>query len=224
MKNAFRRCGSEDGSYSPILTLSSDVCQASGEILSAFSQWAKTHLYACGNNQLHTERMDEKWSNIYNQVLGCDDDTYTSTTTTFTTRYPPEDGNPNTHRNCEITGGWTAECPPEQCYPYVHETYDYYYLSYDDVICEYTVSSVCDPNFVDRHGNGCDSHWYEDFKSCEELSNDSLLYWGIFTTAEGFKTGLNCPSCGCGENGPINMSERVHIRSLTGDLMKTKKN
>ena len=222
MKNAFRRCGSEVDSYTPILTLSSDVCRASGEILSAFSQWAETHLHACRNVRLHTERMDKKWYNIYNQVLGCDEDittsTTTSTTTTFTTT---EDPNPNTHWLCDIDG-WTAECSPEQCYPYAHETYDYDDLTHENVFCEYTVSSVCDPNFVDRYGDGCD--WYERRGECEDLSNDLLLSYGIFTTAEGFKTGLNCPSCGCGKNGPINMNDRVHIRSLTGDLKKTKKN
>ena len=68
MKKAFQRCGSEDDSYSQILTLSSDVCQASEEILSAFSQWAESHLYACKNNKMHTDRMDTRWYNIYNRV------------------------------------------------------------------------------------------------------------------------------------------------------------
>ena len=72
MKKAFERCGSEDDSYSQISTLSSDVCQAMEEILSAFSQWAETHLYACKNSKMHNDRMETRWYNIYTMVLGCD--------------------------------------------------------------------------------------------------------------------------------------------------------
>ena len=71
LRRAFTRCGSEADSYSQISKLSIDVCGASDEILAAFSQWTKTHLSACKNNQVHTERMDTKWSKIYNEVLGC---------------------------------------------------------------------------------------------------------------------------------------------------------
>ena len=235
MKKAFQRCGSEDDSYSPISTLSSDVCQASDEILSAFSQWAETHLHACRNNQVHTERMDKKWYVIYNSVLGCAKNTTTTSTTTTTTTttttstkttsLTTEDPNPNTHRFCEILDGWTAECSPEQCYTYVHEdnyfysyeTYEYYY---EDFTCEYTVSSVCDPNFADKFGNDCD--WYRSY-TCEHFSNEAFLAHGLLT-AEGFKTGLSCPACGCDENGQINMNDRVKTRSVAGDFKKFKKN
>ena len=216
-KKAFDRCGSEDNSYSQISELSNDVCDASIEILSAFGKWAKTHLSKCNNNQMHIERMETKWSNIYNRALGCAEDHVSLGGT-----------NPNTHRFCEIIDSWTAECSSEECYPYVHEddyfynyeTYNYYY---EDFACEYTVSSVCDPNFVDKYGNDCD--WYESNfgDNCEEYTNDQMLEYG-FLTAKGFKTGLNCPGCGCGENGPINMHDRDASRSLAGDDKKTNKN
>ena len=43
-------------------------------------------------------------------------------------------------------------------------------------------------------------------------------------TAKGYKTGLNCPACGCGENGPINLHDRDASRSFTGDFNKIRKN
>ena len=216
MKQAFERCGLEDDSYSQISELSDDVCIASTEILSAFSQWAEAHLSSCRNINVHIHRMETKWSDIYKSALGCGEDQSVGGT------------NPNTHRFCEIIDGWTAECSPEQCYPYVHEddyfynydTYDYYY---EDFSCEYTVSTVCDPNFVDTYGDDCD--WYERNLGylCEDYTNENFLHYGFLTT-EGYKTGLNCPACGCGENGPINMHDREGSRSLTGDDKKTKKN
>ena len=80
LRRAFARCGSEAHSYSQISKLSIDVCAASDQILAAFSQWTKTHLSACKNNQVHTERMDTKWSKIYNEVLGCAEPITQSTT------------------------------------------------------------------------------------------------------------------------------------------------
>ena len=130
--------------------------------------------------------------------------------------------NPNTHRFCEIIDGWTAECSSEQCYPYVHED-DYFYnydnseYYYEDFACEYTISSVCDSNFVDRYGDACG--WYGD---CEGITNREILNYGVLT-AEGYKTALNCPSCGCGENGPINFHDRDVSRSLAGNDKKIKK-
>ena len=232
MRRAFHRCGSEDDSYSPISTLSSDVCQASGEILSAFSQWAETHLYACRNNQVHTERMDKKWYDIYKNVLGCEKNTTTTTTTTSTTTSTTttstttEDPNPNTHHFCDKNGGtWTAECSSQQCYRYVHsddyfldpETYDYYY---EDFTCEFTVAIACDPNFVDTVGDDCSRYGSSDW--CD-MSNDNMLNYG-FLTDEGFKTALQCPQCGCGANGAINMHDRENTRSSIGDVKKTPKN
>ena len=129
MKNAFQRCGSEDDSYTQIKTLSTDICQASKEILSAFSQWAETYLYVCRNNRVHTERMDTKWSYIYNEVLDCyknqsvivstTESTSESTTTSTTTTVPSFSGT-----------NYCTQVDPTRSYcwtlPSQYAEYDYY--------------------------------------------------------------------------------------------------
>ena len=215
MVKAFKRCGLEDDSYSQISDLSDDVCDASTEILAAFSHWAETFLSTCRNNQVHIDRVKTKWSNIYKTALGCAE--YQSVVAI----------NPNTHRFCEYMGSWSAECSPEECYSFVHEL-DYFYNYetgedyYEDFTCEFTLSTECDPDFIDRDGYQCD--WYENWNKCAPLPNAALLRYGI-PTSEGFKTGLNCPVCGCDENGPISMHDRDDIdQRLTGDDKKIKRN
>lgn len=211
MVTAFKRCRLEDNSYSQISELSDDVCDASTEILFAFSQWANTHLSTCRNNQVHIDRMETKWSNIYKTALGCGEDqsvvgfnptvipttviptTVTSTTVTSTI-VTSTTGIPITHRFCEMLvtdqiGTLTAEpCLPERCYPYIHED-DYFYnyetdlYYYEDFTCEYPISTVCDPNFVDTDGNDC--NWYARWgKNCERIWNRSLLKYGVYTVEE----------------------------------------
>ena len=113
--------------------------------------------------------------------------------------------NPNTHRFCSTRGNiFTSDC--SRCYSYVHvDDYFYNYETqdsyYEDHTCEYTLSTVCDPNFVDYFGNNCD--WYSTY--CRPgiwNSENHYLGRGVMSN-EGYMTGLNCPSCGCGENGPI---------------------
>ena len=222
MQQAFRRCGSVDDSYSQISTLSTDVCQASNEILAAFSHWAETHLHECRNYQVHTDRMNKKWNDIYNKVLGCDANQSVIVSTTGSTI---ESTTSTSTDKCDIIGGWTDQCS-EKCYTYVHE-YEYIYdyetfeSHFGDFACELKISSVCDPNFVDIDGHGCD--WYDHYlHGCEFYSNKDMLEWGVFSVADGYKTGLNCPVCGCDENGPINMYDRDHIRSLASDVKKIK--
>ena len=159
--------------------------------------------------------------------------TSTSTTTTTSTTSADRtvgDTNPNTHYLCGITwlDGWTDACSPQQCYPYVHED-DYFYNednynSYTESFsCEFTVAIECDPNFVDIWGDSCG--WYQRNGACEDYSNGEMLEYGYLTDV-GFKTGLNCPQCGCGADGAINMHDRENLRSLIGggDDKKTPKN
>ena len=225
MQQAFRRCGSVDDSYSQISTLSTDVCQGSNEILAALSHWAETHLHECRNYQMHTDRMNKKWNDIYNKVLGCDTNqsvimsttgsTIESTTATSTassiesttattinynqlqstasTESSSFADNLNSHYICDIIDGWTDQCS-EKCYTYVHEDVSFYdYATYDDhfgdFACELKISSVCDPNFVGMFGLDCD--WYDRHGACEGIPNKVLLEWGVFSVADGYKTGLN---------------------------------
>ena len=119
-----------------------------------------------------------------------------------------------THRFCEmiVTNEiGTLTCLPERCYPYFHEdNYFFNYVTdeyyYEDFSCEYPISTVCDPNFVDNDGQDC--NWYARWgTNCERIPNTVLLRYGVYTV-EGIKTGLNCPECGCGQNGAIRMHER----------------
>ena len=230
MVAAFKRCGLEDDSYSQISELSDDVCEASSEILTAFSQWAQTHLSTCRNNQMHIDRMEQKWSNIYKTVLGCvtDQQFNSSTVLGSVTDQSVVATNPNTHPYCDKLDTWTAQCSSEQCYPYVHD-YHYYWNdetlegTWEEYTCEFTISTVCDPNFVDNIGDDCDYYVRATGGKCQFTPNGNLLKFGVLT-AEGFKTALNCPACGCGENGPINMHDRDDSRSLTGEDIKIKKN
>ena len=108
--------------------------------------------------------------------------------------------NPNTHRFCDIRNTWT-EC--SECYTYEHSD-DYFYnygmyeYYYEDHTCTYTISTVCDPNYVDVVGRNCDAF----VKSCQYGGHSWFLDQGVMTD-KGFMTAFNCPQCGCGENGPI---------------------
>ena len=208
MTKAFERCGSEVDSYTQISKLSTDVCEASDEIFAAFSHWAETHLFACKINQRHTLRM-KRWSNTYNKVLGCpeSESEAQSTTQTTTESVSVTDSNaPFCSNRGSIS---TSECT--HCYTYVNvddEFYDYETgnVYYEDNTCEYTLSTVCDPNFVDYFGNDCD--WYSNY--CRPgIWNDENHYLGRgVMSSEGYMTGLNCPSCGCDENGPVHIDDR----------------
>ena len=118
--------------------------------------------------------------------------------------------NPNTHRLCDIKNTW-IEC--SECYTFEHRQYFFYnYETYEDYFedhtCTYTISTVCDPYYIDAAGYNCD--WYE--STCNgdlfmQLASEGALNgFGLeqgFMTDIGFMTALNCPQCGCGENGPI---------------------
>ena len=111
--------------------------------------------------------------------------------------------NPNTHRLCldTVRDAWT-QC--SECYTYVHsdfvayddETGDYIY---EDHTCIFTISTNCDSNFVDRFSQDCER--YAKITQCDR-GRKWFLDRGIMTD-EGYMTALNCPQCGCDENGPI---------------------
>ena len=113
--------------------------------------------------------------------------------------------NPNTHRFCEIHDTW-KDCAPGQCYSYVHNdgyfyNYDIAEYYYEDHTCIYSISTVCDSNFVDYFGDNCDDY----ASRCRgEMSSriGRYLDFGVMTDV-GFMTALNCPQCGCDENGPL---------------------
>ena len=110
--------------------------------------------------------------------------------------------NPNKHFLCEIKDTWT-DCAPGKCYSYVHDddlfyNYDTNDYHYDDHTCIYTISTACDSNFVDSTGQNCD--WYTS-RSCRSRQFTWYLDIGVMTDV-GYMTGLNCPQCGCDENGP----------------------
>ena len=65
-------------------------------------------------------------------------------------------------------------------------------------MCIYSISTECDPDFLDVNGFGCD--WYY------QIPGQSGSRWWINTgvmTDKGFMTAFNCPQGGCDENGPI---------------------
>ena len=118
--------------------------------------------------------------------------------------------NPNTHRFCSTRGNiFTSDC--SRCYSYVHvDDYFYNYETedsyYEDHTCEYTLSTVCDPNFVDYFGNNCD--WYSNYCRPGMWNSENHYLGRGVMSYEGYMTGLNCPSCGCGENGPVHIDNR----------------
>ena len=154
---------------------------------------------------------DAPWSASDLKLVQCKSKTQPTTQSTTSSTTPPTIqstnqsttvANPNTHRFCEVFDSWTSEC--SQCYSYTHvdnfftDGYDDY--SYEDFTCEFTISTICDPNFVDKNGRNCDSYTKWDWCS-NRLQTRKYLSWGVMTD-KGFMTGFNCPQCGCGENGP----------------------
>ena len=99
-----------------------------------------------------------------------------------------------------------------KCYIYTHSD-DYFYNGYtynsyyEDYECEVTISTVCDPNWKSIYGDGCDYY----AGSCTSYSNEQLLYHSTSSTTGGVMTALNCPVCGCGEDGPVRMGDRVPV-------------
>ena len=145
------------------------------------------------------------WETRFKSKLSCPETTTTTTTTTSTTTTSTTTTSTSEYYSCDYIfdyGSSTDYCPPEICHTYFHQ-YD------EDLTCEFTLSSVCDPNFRDRDGDGCG--WYED--NCD-MDNASFLIYGVFSSTEGMKTGLVCPACGCGENGPIEMHDRQTTRKM----------
>ena len=143
----------------------------------------------------------------------------TTTTTTSSTTTTTTTSTSFQHRFCK-TDIWSAECLMEnRCYTYVHyddyfynyETYESYSENYE---CEYTLSTVCNPNFIDSDNNDCEAYNRFD-DGCAIISIHTLLHFAVSSPNEGVMTGLNCPVCGCGEDGPIRMGDRDNSRSLT---------
>jgi len=130
----------------------------------------------------------------------------TQTTTQSTTQSTTQTttvANPNTHRFCEELNGWIPECT--HCYSYIAvEDYFLSYMNnvnyYEDYTCEFKISTVCDSNFKDKLGLGCD--WYEN-AGCFSRGFTPMFFLnrGVMSD-EGLMTSWNCPQCGCGENGP----------------------
>ena len=131
--------------------------------------------------------------------------TTTTTTTSTTTTTTTNQANPNTHRFCEIRNTWI---PCSNCYTHVETVspfynYDEYNYYYEEHTCTYSMSTVCNPNFVNKRGRNCDfqlRHW-----GCQNASFHDTVYLdhGVMTD-EGFMTAFNCPQCGCTEeNGPV---------------------
>ena len=108
-----------------------------------------------------------------------DQSTTTSTTSTTTTTEQP--ANPNTHRLCEMRNTWIPNC--SNCYTYV-ETEDYFfnYETYDsyeeDHICTYSISTKCNPNFVNVYGYNCNDLAY----GCESGGYKSYIDQGNMTS------------------------------------------
>ena len=84
-------------------------------------------------------------------------------------------------------------------YYYNYETGEYHYG--DEFTCTYSISTRCNPNFVDTFltGRNCDQlAWY-----CKNGGYRWFIDYGIMTD-DGYMTAFNCPQCGCTEeNGPI---------------------
>ena len=126
--------------------------------------------------------------------------TMTTTTTTSTTTSTTQ-ANPNTHRLCELRNTWI---PCSNCYSYTETEDNFYnYETYDDEredhTCTYSISTVCNPNFVDKIGSNCDRL----MQGCQRGGYRWYVDAG-FMTDTGFMTAFNCPQCGCTEeNGPI---------------------
>ena len=73
LTKAFEKCGEENPSYSPIDELSSDICIAADQILTALRDWGEAHISQCKryiNHRRHFKRIN-KWMGLYNEVLGC---------------------------------------------------------------------------------------------------------------------------------------------------------
>ena len=111
---------------------------------------------------------------------------------------------------CEIMNTWI---PCSNCYSYTQtiQDWDDYYFNYDtfDVIydeftCTFSISTKCNPNFVDtfRTGRNCDQ-LARHCKNGQGGGYTWFLDYGIMTD-DGYMTAFNCPQCGCTEeNGPI---------------------
>ena len=141
---------------------------------------------------------------------GCYGDEATTTTSTTTTSTASQ------HRFCK-TDIWSAEClMANKCYTYVHHD-DYFYdyeiaeAYFTDYECKYTLSTVCDPNFRDSDNNGCEVY-NRLGGGCAYVSNETFLQFAVSSPTEGVMTGLNCPVCGCSEDGPIRMGDRDNSR------------
>ena len=95
--------------------------------------------------------------------------------------------------------------PCSNCYSYTEtEDYFYNYETYDyareDHTCTYSISTVCNPYFVDRMGRNCDRLAH----GCQKYGGFQWYIDAGFMTDDGFMTAFNCPQCGCTEeNGPI---------------------
>jgi len=228
MQKSFTRCGtknSEANNQIDVIYDNDNPCQAINQLINGYSMWVDRNIATCkGQKKMsHQENRFKKWKDIFNIDLGCKEkdknELSTTQSTTQSTTLSTSQAvaiNPNTHHLCEKRNSW-IEC--SECYTYVHvDDYFYNYETYEeyhgDHTCTYSISTVCDPNFVDAWGHGCDYYAGDSEESSEKCQRGYQWYLNLgVLTDKGFMTGFNCPKCGCDENGPIRPEDFGSLRT-----------
>ena len=65
-------------------------------------------------------------------------------------------------------------------------------------------STLCNADFVASDGYNCDEHF--EYGYCEDAAF-TMVYYASENTDGIWETGLQCPQCGCGAGGAVNLND-----------------
>ena len=109
------------------------------------------------------------------------------------------------------TNSYTFVIPADDWYMY--SDYDY-----GEMGEELEFSTNCNPDFKDTDGDNCDYYINEGY--CDGSAQFYIRYSNV--NEHGIlENGLNCPQCGCGADGPVNLND---VYAEKGRKLSVKKN
>ena len=128
-------------------------------------------------------------------ALGCD--------------FGPETTTPEPTTTSTTTSTTTTTTADNNWYIFVHpENFELYSADYNYVDLggqAHKFSQLCNPDWVASDGLGCKGYAFYEY--CQDTAYQ-LVFYATENTNGIWETALQCPQCGCGADGAINLNDR----------------